>query len=881
METVAITLDGVPVSGRQGMTILELAHEVGLRIPTLCHDPCLKPFGACRVCLVEDEATQRLIAACVTPISSGMKIRTKSEAVVNARKVIVKLMLANHPESCLVCDKGNRCQLRKLAAELGIGLVDYDRMPSYRPIQEVNPFILRDHAKCILCGKCVRADQELVVVGALDYLNRGFPSRPATFLDRPLEKSECTFCGTCVSVCPTGALSEKGRVHPGTVSHRVATVCSYCGCGCSLWVYPLGDRLVEVTPRREGSVNGATLCVRGHYGSDYLHSNERLLHPKVRRDGEMVPVSWNEALDVVAERLLEIAGRYGPNSIGFFGSVQCTNEENYLFQKLARIGIGSPNIDNGARFSSISSILAMREELGVAGSTSPLDGLEYAKALLVVGTQAPESHPVASYAIKRAVTQRGASLVYIGLLGDPLSRMAKVWIRPRPGSEGRVILALWKMVSRRKNSPRKPWLEELRIDGLLEGSWVQQDALEEAASVLSSTSQCALIFGRGLCGHGGGKESVRALLGLAKELGCLGSAGGGVYPLDRGANTQGACDMGTLAEFLPGYRPASDPEARRKMAEIWGKEPPRGPGMTLPQMVKAASQGQLKALFVMGEDLVGNLPKKAKEALAQLEFVVVQELFPTSTTEIAHVILPGAGFLEKEGTYTNLERRIQRIRAACCPPGGAKADCWIISSLLNKVAGTPHYDSAADVMVEISQVIPEMKGVSYSGLELQGMFWPCFGGTDGGEKSSLEGWTPLGWDQRPVNLWEVSSPLDQEFCKLAVLGDSLFSWGSGGRSGRAPRLLAFSSQTKALVHPSLLGELEAREGDYIKLVSKEGEMVVQAFGRKEVPSSVIWVVPGARGSDFPLLLEWGWDQETFQPWGFVAGVKVEKADKRP
>ena len=859
METVAITLDGVPVSGRQGMTILELAQEVGVRIPTLCHDPSLKPAGACRLCLVEDEASKRLVASCVTPIASGMRIQTRSQAVLEARRVILRLMLANHPESCLVCDKGNRCQLRKLASEAGIGLVDYDRMDSFVGTQEANPFVKRDLSKCVLCGKCIRADQELVVVGALDYFQRGFQARPATFLDRPLEGSECTFCGTCVALCPTGALSESTGLHLGTVGQRTATTCSYCGCGCSLWVHVSEDRLVYVSPRAENSVNKATLCVRGHYGSDYLHHPDRLLHPQARRDGEMVTLSWQEALDEAAGRLLEIARRHGPLSVGFFGSTQCTNEENYLFQKLARIGVGTPNVDNGARLQAASSILAMREELGIAGATHPLDELEYARVILVIGAQPLESHPVASYAIKRAVKHRGAKLIQVSPVEDGLSRMASIWLRPWPGSEGRILLAILRAVVESKGSSMPGWMEELDPKALLEPTLVEAAAVEEAAGSLSSTRCCALVFGRGLSGGPGGKEAVRVLVRLAVALGCLGVGGGGLYPLDRAANTQGACDMGTLAEFLPGYRPAGDPRARQEMARVWGKEPPQGKGMTLPQMLEAASRGELRALFVMGENPAQLLPGKAREALRGLEFLLVQDIFPSATTELAHLVLPAAGFLEKDGTYTSLERRIQRIRAACSPPGGARPDCWILSALLKRTAQLPEYETPADVMKEISQAVPQMRGVRYTRLENEPIFWPCVDSTASGERILLRGETPE--SHGGLEPWRLlgSEEADPEFPFLAVEADSLHGVGSGARSGRARRLRAFSPQTQVWINPSEMARLELGQKTQVRLLSRWGELRATALARPEIPTGILWVIPGAPGLGIAGLVPWSWD----------------------
>ena len=890
MKNISVTIDGREMSGRPGTTILELAQEMGIKIPTLCYHQDLRPFGACRICLVEDVNTGRLLASCVTPIAPGMRILTRSPTVLETRRVIVSLMIANHPESCIVCDKGNRCQLRQLAAELGIGHIDYDQMPSHVEIKDLNPFIARDFSKCILCAKCIRADHELVMVGALDYLHRGFEARPATLLESPLEGSECTFCGTCVTLCPTGALLEKDLLHRGTVGSRVATTCSYCGCGCSLWIHTLGDRLVTVTPREEGSANQATLCVRGHYGGDYLHHPDRLISPLIRRDGELHTASWDEVLGEVTQRLQEIRDRHGPDALGFFGSTQCTNEENYLLQKIARIGFDSPHVDNGARVHAISSVMGLCEVLGIGAATNPMEDLEEAQVIFVIGAQPTESHPVASYRIKRAVRFKGARLVYAHPLENALSLMADPWLRIPPGTELVLILGIIRILMQEGGWSKdllgdrpKGWKALHRTVEALEPSFVEEligvdtETLAEVAHILSSTRRCAIVFGTGISQSLKSLEKVRALTNLALLLGCLGVRGGGIYPLDRGANTQGACDMGTLPEWLPGYRPVEDPDARASVRRSWVGEPPAGPGWTLCEMLEAARRGELRALYVLGENPAAMLPKEAREALDRLDLLVVQDLFTTETAHRAHILLPGAGFAEKDGTYTSLERRVQRVRAAIKPPGDARADWWILAEILHRLDGGGEYKTAADVMAEIAAVVPAYGGVHYSRLDAEGLFWPCLDDRSPGVamllREDVQQWKLIGNAMDPKS---SMLPHDPDFPWIAMRGETHFHLQGGTRSGRSQRLCTIFPQSEVHLHPEDLTTMAISEGDTVRLISPHGAMKGVVHGRQEVPKGVAWVVPGPESRAIGDLVDWQWDPVTKMPQLDAVSVRIER-----
>lgn len=856
MEAITIVLNGVEVSGFPGTTILDLARESGVYIPTLCHDPNLASVGACRLCLVEDERNGAILASCVAPITPGMVIKTNSPRIVEHRKKILKLLLASHPDSCLVCDKGNRCQLRKLSSEMGIGLIEFLRIPQMDVIEEVNPFIERDLSKCIMCGKCIRADQELVVEGAIDYINRGTAVRPATLNDVPLEKSECTFCGTCVAICPTGALMEKTRAYAGTATAMVTTVCPYCGCGCTVCLGVKDGRVIYSRPPSDGPVNRGTLCVRGSYGYDFIHSPERLRLPLIKVNHEFRETTWEEALSHVATEFKRIKETHSADALAALGSTRCTNEENYLLQRFTRGVLGTNNIDNGSRLYSAASRVGLGTSIGYAGTTGTIGSLEKSRTIMVIGADPEISAPAVAYAIKRAVRFKGAELIVIDPRRTSLAQFAHLWLKPRLGTDivllnglARVIVHEKKLdvefVARmtdnfavwadglKKYTPR--YVEEL--------TGIPGKDLQTAARILAGAEQASIVYGNGITQHAAGTGAVIAIANLTMLTGNAGRRGG-IFTLQRENNALGACDMGALPDFLPGYQSIEELLDRKKFEERWHCSLPVRAGLTSLEMMEAIKAGTVKGMFIMGENPVASFSETSmvKKVLESLDCLVVTDMFMSETAKLASVVLPAASFAEKEGTFTNFEGRIQQVRKVIEPLGGSLPDGDIILRMAGMMASPLPYKSQQEVLNEIEEMVPFYHHATHAEADTIDSDWAEEENNSYGNRRLHKGLFPSGFGR--FLSAEYISP--QEAGKdgypfLLMVGSSRYHFGTGSRSSRSARLSRFSPEAFLEISAADAGDIGLANGDKVKVISAQGEIATTVRISDTLPEGLLYM----------------------------------------
>jgi predicted molibdopterin-dependent oxidoreductase YjgC len=675
---ITVTVDGKAVKVKAGATILDAAKAAGSRVPTLCHDNKLHPFGACRICLVEVEGTPRKFTpSCTTPAADNMVVRTTSPALIEARRMVLELLLIKHPLDCPVCDKAGECQLQDLVHEYGLGESRFDAEKGYLPPDYESAIIERNVSRCILCGKCVRICDEQNAVGEWAFTRRGTRARISTDFDRPLD---CEFCGECVEICPVGALTTRQFKYKARSWSLEGTpsVCNYCGCGCAVSFERRDGKIMRVSPARENY-----LCAKGRFGWDAVRHADRLTTPKMRVGGELVDCTWDEALAVIATNLKVIKNKRGADSIGGLGSVRTTNEDNYVFQKFMRAVIGTNNVDTLAR-------LKAPRGLNTAFFSGELSRMGDHDVILMLDKDTGEINPLTGIEVVRAVNKKGRNLILVNGGYNKFNKIASVVLD--------------------YNTPEVALAELLQAMSSGTGG----DAIKKAAEMLKGAGSVALIVPAFLSA----KEYARTRE-FASQLKNV-----TFYPLVRRSNFQGSLDMGVLPDYYPGYQKANA-ETTASFARAWDAILPETAGMNAVQMIDAIKSGKIAALYIMGDDPAASNPN-LKALLDGLEFLVVQDIFMTETARIADVVLPAASWVEKTGTFTNLERRLQQIRSAEEPVAESRPDWEIIQALAKKMGGSLHYGSARDIMNEIRATTP-----LYADLA-PGSIWPQ-------EKSPLAG----------------------------------------------------------------------------------------------------------------------------------------------
>jgi formate dehydrogenase alpha subunit len=856
VRRIKLTINGREVTTSKGSTVLEAAREAGIYIPTLCYDPRLEPYGACRLCIVEIEGMRGLPTSCTTLAEEGMCVHTETEEVRRVRRTIVEMAIANHPYECLVCDKSETCDLLKVARYVGVDKESVERMrrkPPTGPIDTSHPAFDIDPNKCILCGKCVRVCREIVGVGAIGFAFRGDETRVSTFGCKPLAESVCQSCGECVERCPTGALMPKHALSP---EKEVRTICPYCGVGCSIYLGVRGRKIVRIRGDEESAVNQGNLCVKGRYGLDFVNHPDRLTRPLIRRDG--VPktvgskdisqtfreVDWDEALERVAEDMRKTRERGGPGSIGVLSSAKCTNEENYVIQKFARAAIGTNNVDHCARLCHASTVAAALAAFGDGAMSNSISDIDHAELIFVIGSNTTECHPIIGRRIKHAVRFNGAELMVADPRAIELADMAQIHLNHLPGTDVALLNGIMRCIVEEglydKNfvdercegfAPFLDSLDRYSLEAVEQITSVPAEKIRQSALLFGRAGRAMVLYGMGITQHTTGTDNVKAIANLLMLTGNLGRTGTGFSPLRGQNNVQGACDMGALPNVFPGYQKVDDPQARAKFEKAWRRSLDAKPGFTLVDMFQAAAEGRLRAMYVVGENPMLSEAdlKYAREAMAGLDLLVVQDIFLTETAQLADVVLPAASFAEKDGTFTSTERRIQRVRKAMEPPGEARADWEIVAEVADRMGCPLGCGSSAEIMDEIARLTPIYGGISHDRLNDDGLQWPCWNrehpGTDtlhGDRFTRGRGKFHVVHDNPPAELPSGKYPL------LMTTGRILEHWHTGSMSHRSRVLEALAPESRVDLSPEDADQLGIREGDVISLSSRRGKVQTRA-----------------------------------------------------
>ncbi|HWK54190.1 MAG TPA: formate dehydrogenase subunit alpha [Hyphomicrobiales bacterium] len=866
-ELVTLEIDGVAVTVPKGTSIMRAAKEVGITIPKLCATDSLEAFGSCRICLVEIEGRRGTPASCTTPVEAGLKVTTQNGKLAKLRKGVMELYISDHPLDCLTCSANGDCELQDMAGAVGLREVRYGYEGANhfnQPKDESNPYFTFEPSKCIVCSRCVRACEEVQGTFALTIQGSGFRSKVSAGINETFLNSECVSCGACVQACPTATLNEKTVIDHGTPEHAIETTCAYCGVGCTFRAEMKGSEVIRMVPAKSGKANDGHSCVKGRFAWGYATHKERILNPMMREKptDPWREVSWEEAIQFSAKRFMEIQAKYGRKSIGGITSSRTTNEEVWVVQKMIRAAFRNNNTDTCARVCHSPTGYGLSQTLGTSAGTQDFASVDETDVMLLIGANPTDAHPVFGSRMKKRLRE-GARIVVcdprrIDMVESPHIEAA-IHLPLLPGSNVALVNALaytiveedlvdWPYVNARMDPEGlQTWLAFIKdpknapeaVAHLL-GS--DAETVREAARLYATAPRGSIYYGLGVTEHSQGSTTVMGLANLAMITGNLGINGGGVNPLRGQNNVQGSCDMGSFPHEFSDYRRVSNDAVRKEFEDVWGVEQDPEPGYRINHMFNAAIEGVYKAMFVQGEDIAQSDPntQHVEAALEKLELLVVQDLFLNETSKFAHVFLPGTSFLEKDGTFTNAERRLGRVRPLMAPKCGKHE--WQVPMEIAQAMGYPmHYNNASEIMDEIAQLTPSFQRMSFKRLDTEGsMQWPVNDKSPNGTPIMHIGTFVRGLGMlRPTEFVPTEERTTPKFPLILTTGRILSQYNVGAQTRRTANN-AWHSEDVLEIHPFDAEERGIKDGDRVSLKSRKGETTLTARIAERMQPGVVY-----------------------------------------
>lgn len=851
MSYVNLEIDGIPVCVPHETTILKAAQSIGIEIPTLCYLKDLAPDGSCRICVVEVDGGRKkgLLTACSEYCTEYMKVETMSQSVKEARKFILEMLLSNHTMKCFSCPRNGSCKLQDYSKEYGASDTAIQGKRISKPVDTSNPFLDFDPELCIMCRRCERICTSLHGNRTISINKRGFDTRMSMIYDKPWGESNCESCGNCVEYCPVGALSRKdakGSYRPWEVK-KVRTTCPHCGTGCQYDLIVKKNKLVGVEAS-DGPSNRGLLCVKGRFGSyKFVDHPERLKFPMIRKNGILERATWSEALDLIIQNLSKIKEKDGSDAIAGFSCSRATNEDNYMFQKMMRAVIGTNNVDNCARLCHSASVHGLAITLGSGAMTNPIkDITDSPEVILLIGSNTTEAHPVVGSHIRAAV-DRGAKLIVVDPRKIDLVERAYLHLQIKPGTNVAFAngimniiiknnLANLEYIQQRTEGydKLKEIVKEYTPERVAEICHIDVKDLEEAALLYAKAEKAPIIYCLGVTEHSTGTQGVMSISNIAMLVGKIGKEGCGVNPLRGQNNVQGACDMGCMPYDFPGYQKVENPDVINKFESAWGVKLNKNKGLMSTEVLPAAIEGKIKGLYIFGEDPMVTDPDTAhvKKALTNLDFLVVQELFLTETAMLADVVLPGISYAEKEGTFTNTERRVQRVRKAVSVQGEMLDDWKIFVKIMNMMDYKCNYSNSSEIMDEIATLIPSFGGISHKRLdeEIDGLQWPC-------PDKEHPGTPILHMDKftrglglfYPAEYIESNEMPDESYPLMLVTGRMLYHYNTRAMTGKTQGLNEICNESYIEINATDAKNLSIKNGDKVKVSSRRG--VVETTAR--------------------------------------------------